>query len=173
MNYQELISDIDSQALGSESQNLSIKHKQTIHKHVFEVTLNLPRTKSFNCASSDEQKRMYRVIWTKILSKQFNINDVQTNVFVYEHCKNGSIHLHGYIKILTKYEYHITGMLGDLVKRYLRCIRQCYKENRMYVDYQRYKDASIVMQYREDTPEGRKRFEDFQEYMKKEINIAN
>lgn len=136
-----------------------------------EITMNYPRTIAFSKKTSVEQKKIYSILWHK-LKCLFGHND---NDFVYEYCKSGHVHLHGWIDI--KGKYFIAGLVADYVKSYLRFMPtkfSRYKDFNYYPEYTCYKSPSILVRYRDmEVIEDRVRHEEYLKYMLKQQDNIN
>jgi len=129
------------------------------------VTLNLPRTLKFLRSTQAEQKEMYYYKWCAILKENRPIGWAIETHHRYEHCKNGQIHLHGYIKYKPSEKHYVSGFISDLVKTYKKCIgkKEHFNLKCYFPEYQRYRDASICIQIEEN-----ERREHWQLYIEKE-----
>ncbi len=144
--------------------NSLVESRQNYVGHL-EITLNYPRTHSFMNKVSNEQKKMYRILWNSI-SNIFGMEKAKG--YTYEFCKNGHIHLHGYIAFKEGEKYSPIGAVSDIVKSYLQKLpkKYCaYKDAYMYGDLIRYRSPSICVQYNNDID----RLVQWQKYIIKDI----
>lgn len=159
INFNDIIgSDADSESedmrgtfLGSTSQNASIPVKLPKPKFMcyIEVTMNYPRTPTFLKLNSIRQKELYKRLW-------FNTKNIPKicikSEMVFEYCKSGQVHLHGYVILDHSEAFHILGLISDYVKNYLSLLPNKYdkfNEASMFEKYERYRCPSICVQYKE------------------------
>ena len=94
---------------------------------------------------------LYKFFWN---SK--NINGMRPELdstYVFEHCKSGQIHLHAMLHYKVTCNFHIMGLISDIVKNFLRNMPACtiqFKEGFCYYQYNRYKSPPICVQYKSD-----------------------
>lgn len=119
-------------------------------KHVknafLEVTLNHPRTKTFMNIDSYTQRRCLRNLFLKVCGTY----DC-THTHVFEFCKDGQIHLHGFIHIHT--EGLVVGAIQDIAKVFLRSFRQFNHKDYFNAEWLRFRSPAICIQYRENEAE--------------------
>lgn len=113
------------------------------------ITLNHPRTPKFLQADSRLQKHIYCKLWANMCNV---LGMHMRKQIVFEHCKTGQIHLHGYIEV--PIGASIPGAISDVVKAYLNQLpkrHMKFKENCYFSQYDqdRYCDAPICCAYRE------------------------
>lgn len=142
----------DTPSLGSVSpldSTIKVPTTKTEYDNVHvEITLNHPRTKNFVNLTSDKQKVLYNKLFQRMIEK-LPIPLVQTKITkTFEFCKSGHIHLHACVEYsLPTGKYYPMGLIADLVKPYLSCLKQCYQDRNCFPEYQRYRSPSIACQY--------------------------
>lgn len=143
----------------------------------FGVTINLPRTKFWLFRTVDEQKQILYLIYKNVL-RNVNIDIVKQYCYTFEMCKDGNVHLHGMIDVLTDREDKLPNTAGfvlDYAKRFYRyfretkgnskILRQVFN-NRYYNDrFTRYKAPPLCIKYlsKEDRVV-------YYKYMQKDLN---
>lgn len=108
-------------------------------------TLNHPRTVKFLNASSQQQKNIYTK-WYNSFKNTFAFDS--ESVMVFEYCKTGQVHCHGYITM--KGNYFTNGAVSDLTKAILKFLPSKYNkfnENFLFDKFNRYRCPSIVVQH--------------------------
>ncbi len=139
----------------------------------FEITLNLPRTEKFNSMLSSRQKDAYAFIWDYI-KNVVNINS--RNHYVYEFCKSGHVHLHGYILLDDSVKHIPIGAISDIVKMFVKVYNRVfssmnkrnilkYSDRSMWYMENCYKMPSICIHYRDK--HDNERFQEWSNYMQK------
>lgn len=140
-----------------------------VSKHgFFEITLNYPRTATFIKMLSTKQKILYAKLFRTITHC---ISPPHESKYVYEYCKSGHVHLHGYMIPSIK-SYYILGYIADMVKTYVSLLPKKYSkyvDSCMFSKYNRYRSASICIQYSDKLDE----FNRWLMYMRKTILINN
>lgn len=135
---------------------------------ILQVTINYPRTASFLKMSSQKQKLLYIKIFN-ILYNAIGMNTGDYDI-VFEACKSGQIHLHGWFTIQHDYRV-ISVLLSDIVKQFLQCLPKKYstfKESNIYSQYNRYRSPALCLQYIDlSNDEDIQKQQNFIEYMKK------
>jgi len=120
--------------------------------YFIEVTLNHPRSKLFLSCTSDLQKKLYLKLWHYMIKPyQLSCKGFECD-YVWEACKSGQLHLHGWMKIDIGNMVFPLVLISDIVKRYLNKMTVRYrdfKEANMHEQYKRYRCPSIVIQLRD------------------------
>lgn len=136
-----------------------------------EITMNLPRTPTFLKADSDKQKALYTTIFNKTFNCIPMVKLAKHKEFIFEYCKSGQIHLHGYITLNDDVKYNAHGLISDLTKRYLECQPKKYSkfsENKMYTfdngDTVCYKTDSLKLSWKNNQDS---RFDEWLNYIQK------
>lgn len=97
------------------------------HRYI-EITLNYPRTATFLKYGSFEQKRMYTRLWNVIINNFTTLMRVNSSRAVFEYCRSGQVHLHGYLVIEPNTKYYVAGLVSDMVKCYLNELPKKYNK---------------------------------------------
>lgn len=116
---------------------------------MFEITLNYPRTTAFVNAIATKQKRMYSDWWRKGIAI-LGIENIKHSGMMFEYCKTGHIHLHGYV-FLDEVKIYPVGGIADLSKTFLSFLTKKYRkycDHNLYPEYGRYRSPAVVVQYR-------------------------
>jgi len=132
----------------------------------YEITMNYPRTSAFVLATSERQKKIYAELWRKTIAV-FDSLTITKSRYIYEYCKSGHVHLHGYIDIELEKFYPVGG-IADLVKTYLNLLPKKYQkyiDSKMSAEWARYRDNNICVQYVEI--DNKQRIHDWETYINK------
>lgn len=118
-------------------------------EYVFSLTLNIPRTLLFMRMNQQQQKDHYYKKYIKMINENTHVGISIVHKHVYEHCKDGQIHLHAIIRYTTAMKIFIAGVISDFCKTYLNTLGKKYVYNGKYYypEYQRYRAPSICMAY--------------------------
>lgn len=114
-----------------------------------ELTLNYPRTAVFIQLSSEHQKALYKKLYHKVLHT-FGLQAIVSDIYTFEYCKSGHVHLHASIVYTFGHKFFIRGVIADIVKKYLNELpkKYCkYMDSSMDTKYDKYKCPSICVQY--------------------------
>lgn len=137
------------------------------HKVALQFTLNYPRTVKFLNANSSEQKKIYAKILHNV--KNFNGFIPDEVLYVYEHCASGQIHMHCNLTYTIRQNFCINGLVSDFTKSVLSQLPlkySQYKEGALNIEWNRYRDKGLCVQY---FPASHDRVKFFSEtYMSKE-----
>ena len=121
------------------------------HRYFIELTLNHPRSKLFLSCTSDLQKKMYLKLWHYMIKPyKLTMSNYESD-YVFESCKSGQLHLHGYVSFDVCDMNLPLVLISDIVKRYLNRMTKRYsefKEANMFHEWKRYRCPSIVCQLR-------------------------
>lgn len=131
MDYKDIIGSDTESSSGSTSS--STKEKQALSssrgdsakiKVHLEITLNLPRTKSFlnkrQIGQQNEYLCRYNIMLSSIKSSYIS------NEQVFENCKDGTVHLHACVICWINPKLSLSGYVSDLAKIYLATINKKY-----------------------------------------------
>lgn len=113
---------------------------------VYEITINIPRTKTFKSASREEWLDMYKTLWT--IAKDTIPRQV-SDQYVVEYCQDGFPHIHGYLSfnvnmILTD-EYIIGKLAKKIFKHLPRSAWKQLEQNPYNTYYKRFKSPALVI----------------------------
>lgn len=128
-----------------------------------EITLNYPRTSGFVKMVSRKQKQMYLKIWDVI---KCACGIPLESKCVFEYCKSGHVHLHGYL-IPSVENYYVLGYIADIVKTYVNMLPKkysIYNDKCMFSEFLRYRSPSICVQYNKSDV----RFNEWLNYLNKQ-----
>lgn len=123
----------------------------------FEITLNHPRTDKFALLTQADQKKVYSMAWSKLLSllRLAHPADLVEADYYYEFCKSGHVHLHGWMLLGNTCQIVPIGYVADLVKTWLNVLPSIkyhnykhYSDKSMSKVYCRYESPSICCTYR-------------------------
>lgn len=142
------------------------------HSECFiEITLNYPRTQTFLNKNSTQQQALYCKLWNRVKNARC-VTALQEAGHVYEYCKSGQVHMHGYMRLKYDRPHFVFGVISDIVKSYLNCLPkryQNYSERHLHYEYKRYRCPSICVQYRDI--DDKERIDLWHKYMRKTAEI--
>lgn len=142
-----LIEDGEAPSLGRASPQLQYSD---VH---LEITLNHPRTSKFVNMTSDEQRKLYDKMFSKMM-QHLPEPLCETHITkVYEYCKSGHVHLHACVEYKLSKAHFPMGLIADTVKRWLNQIKQVYQEKNCFTEFNRYRSPSITCQYFQNNKE--------------------
>lgn len=116
-------------------------HTDSYEGAFLEITLNPPRVKGYLNLPSKTQK--------SVLLKVFRNATVKYNCsseYIYEYCKDGQIHLHGFIKMLD--HGIIAGLIQDVAKCFLRCFKLSNSSRYYNSEWMRFRAPCCCIQFR-------------------------
>lgn len=138
------------------------------YKAIIQVTINYPRTAKFLKSNSVQQKQIYKKLF-EVLYHSMGMNTLEYD-FVFEACKSGQIHLHGWFEV----EHSIrvpTVLLSDMAKQFLLYMPKKYShflEAHIYPQYSKYRAPALCMKYiNPDDEEDIITQENYRDYMTK------
>lgn len=113
---------------------------------VYEITINIPRNKTFKTATEAEQLDAYKALWE--YAKEV-LPGLVADQYVVEYCQDGFPHIHGYIhfkvcQILTD-EYIIEKLVKKIFKHLPRAAWKQIEQNPYNTFYQRFKSPAVVI----------------------------
>lgn len=127
-----------------------------------EITLNHPRTPSFNKLLGFQQHKLYLKILNDLKAFRYDIIDHS-----FEISADGNYHCHALFKRTQDDTIHFPlGCISDTVKTYLLCMPKkyaTYKTGCMYAKWKRYSGPGICVQYTDN----KKRADEWQKYLSK------
>ncbi len=89
-----------------------------------EITLALPHTALFLRSTSVQQKRLYMSKYQMLITHIVSL--IKDHDCVYEYSRNGQVHMHASIRLLSTARYNITGLVSDIAKIYLQTLTKKY-----------------------------------------------
>lgn len=132
---------------------------------IIEVTMNHPRTAPFRKRTTSQQIELYENLWIKLCHQVPALTDSQS---VMEYCKDGTPHLHGWLRITYGYAGSVYGMISNIAQIYLRLMPKRYshfRESDYYPSYERYRSPMLCLQY--NSSEDKERNIQWQTYIDK------
>lgn len=140
-------------------------------RYFIEITFNYPRTPLFLKMISEYQKKLYSKCWHKTVDRYKISTDNFCSEYIYEPCKSGQLHCHGYISFDIGNMHFPLVLLSDIAKSYLNLLTKKYskfEEKYMYAEYRRYRCPSICLQLRSSHDDNYKeRVEKWETYIAK------
>lgn len=121
------------------------------HTYFIEITFNYPRTPLFLKMTSEYQKKLYSKLWHKVVDRFKISTEHFYSDYVYECCKSGQLHCHGFVRFDIGNMHFPLVILSDMAKTYLNLLPKKYDkfhEANMYSQYIRYRCPSICLQLR-------------------------
>jgi len=100
-------------ALGGNTQNFSHMIQEN-HEYVA-ITINPPRTKWWTHRTSTEQGATLKLLLSRI-SNNLDLKCIKGFNYTLEYCKDGNIHLHGYISIPRGHVVSHAGLVNDIAR---------------------------------------------------------
>lgn len=140
-----------------------------LKKYRLEITLNHPRTVPFVRASPEKQKSIYYNIYSVALQYLKKHLYVMEDVYRYEVCKDGNIHMHAYIDIEGSKVFSIEGLVMETVRKLVfefpKRTHSQLANNYYSTVYQVFKSPAVLVQFTNLSDE--KRAQDWCAYINK------
>lgn len=121
------------------------------HTYFIEITFNYPRTPLFLKMTSEYQRKLYSRLWHNVVDRYKLSTERFYSEYVFEPCKSGQLHLHGFIRFDIGNMHFPLVLLSDIAKTYLNLLPKKYEkfhEVNMYAQYFRFRCPSICLQLR-------------------------
>jgi len=113
---------------------------------VYEITINIPRNKTFKTATEAEQLDAYKTLW------QYAVELLPGHVgdqYVVEYCQDGFPHIHGYIHFkvcqILDDQYLIEKLVKKIFKHLPRVAWKQIEQNPFNTFYKRFKSPAVVI----------------------------
>lgn len=120
--------------------------------YCLEYTFNYPRNKNnFGRLSADMQKQLYTSLMTKALDslESYNVIDPTSVTYRFEECQDGTIHLHGCVRLIPR--FYTRGIIETFCRAVLKLIdgRLRYERGIYNAKYYRYVSPMMCVQISE------------------------